>query len=95
MSKIKKVFKLDKNELKHFKDLILLTRSDSHPKKIEIYNKILKDSKYSSINTNEAETYSYLNHWFFVALKEYFSIENKPLDLKKIKNIISKTRIGR
>lgn len=85
LSKVKKVFRLDKDELKHFKDLIHLSKSESHPKKIEVYNKIIRDSKYKSINSSEAETYSYLNHWFYVALKEYFSIEKKKLDLKKIK----------
>lgn len=86
LSNVKKVFRLDKDELKHFKDLINLSKSESHPKKIEVYNKIIKDSKYKNINTNEAETYSYLNHWFYVALKEYFSVEKKKLDFKKIKD---------
>lgn len=85
LGRIKKVFRLDKNELKHFKDLVELSKSESHPKKIEIYNKIIKDTKYTSINTSEAETYSYLNHWFYVALREYFSLEKKGLDLKKVK----------
>lgn len=82
----KLVFKLDKNELKHFKELVELSRSESHSKKIEIYNQILKDENYANANTNEAETYSYLNHWYYVALKEYFELENTPVDFKKIKN---------
>lgn len=70
----KKYFKLDKNELNHVLELLSLSRSESHHQKVAVYNKILKDKKYLESNPDELEAFSYLSHWYFVALKEYFSI---------------------
>lgn len=76
LSGFKKVFKLDKYEYKHLSELLSLSRSESHHQKIEIFNKIIKDKKYQKNNPNEMEAFSYLSHWYFVALKEYFSINS-------------------
>lgn len=76
LSGFKKVFKLDKYEYKHLAELLSLSRSESHHQKIEIFNKIIKDKKYQKNNPNEMEAFSYLSHWYFVALKEYFSINS-------------------
>lgn len=84
--KFKKYFRLDKYEMKHLLDLLNLSRSDGHQQRVQVYNKILKDKSYSKLNTSEQEAFSYLSHWYFVALKEYFSTTKKLQSFSDIKD---------
>lgn len=82
----KKTIKLDKNEMKHLAELLSLSRSENQKHKIEIFDKIIKDKIYQKLNPNEHEAYSYLSHWYFVALKEYLAIDSKLPNAADIKN---------
>lgn len=86
MQSFKKIFKLDKHEMKHLAELLSLARSESHHQKIQVYNKIIKEKEYLKSNPDELEAYSYLSHWYFVALKEYFSLNPTLNQFSEIRN---------
>lgn len=87
LSKFKTSLRLDKNEMSHLIELLSLSRSENQKEKIDIFNKIVKDKKYQNSNPDELEAYSYLSHWYFVALKEYLAIVGN--DLKSYQQIKS------
>lgn len=86
LKKFKKAIKLDKYEMSYLSELLSLARSENQKTKIEIFDNIIKDKKYQKLNPDEHETYSYLSQWYFVALKEYFTIHNKITNYSEIKN---------
>lgn len=86
LSQFKKTIKLDKYEMKYLAELLSLSRSENQKQKIEVYNKIIKDKKYQKNNPDEHEAYSYLGHWFFVALKEYLALKKEVTSYADIKN---------
>lgn len=89
----KKVLRLDKNEMQHLLELLSFSRSENQKQKIEIYDKIVKDKKYQKNNPNESEVYSYLSHWYFVAIKEFLSIESNVNNVNALKeNFIYKIK---
>jgi len=85
LSQFKKTIKLDKHEMKHLAELLSLSRSENQKQKIEVYNEIIKDKKYQKNNPDEHAVYSYLGHWFFVALKEYFALCKEVTSYAEIK----------
>lgn len=86
LSQFKKILKLDKYEMKHLAELLSLSRSENQKQKIEVFNKIIKDKKYQKNNHEEHEAYSYLGHWYFVALKEYLALHQEISSFADVKN---------
>ncbi|MEK6628968.1 MAG: TIGR02147 family protein [Bdellovibrionota bacterium] len=86
LKKFRKVLRIDKYEMQHLTELLSLSRSENQKEKIAIFDKIIKDKKYQKNNPEELEAYSYLSHWYFVALKEYFTFNPKISSYSDIRN---------
>jgi uncharacterized protein (TIGR02147 family) len=61
---------LSKNERSYLEALVILGTSDSQQTRLEALEKMKRFGAYQRSNPRELETYRYLTHWYYVAIRE-------------------------
>jgi uncharacterized protein (TIGR02147 family) len=61
---------LSKNERSYLDALVTLGTTDSQPARLEALEKMKRFGAYQRSNPRELETYRYLTHWYYVAIRE-------------------------
>ena len=94
---------MNASERSFLEQLVILGTSDSHEARVDALERMKRFQAYQKNNPRETETYEYLTHWYYVAIRETaaawpgFNLDPEwiqaqlaaPVSLKEIKDAVS------
>ncbi len=86
LSGLIEVLGFSKEAEKYFKLLVVLSDSPSQEERDKAFRLVQKFSKFQKQSPKEFETYKYLSHWYFVAIRELAQLQDFQADTKWIKS---------
>lgn len=102
LAKIAPFLGLNASERSFLEQLVILGTSDSHEARVDALERMKRFQAYQKNNPRETETYEYLTHWYYVAIREMaalpgFNLDPEwiqaqlaaPVSLKEIKDAVS------
>lgn len=97
LNKIIPHLELTTEEEIHFELLVQLKNAENQEAKMRYLSLMEQNSNYKKYNKHESETYRYLTHWYYVAIREMTALQDFQDDpqwiSKKLKDKVSKEEI--
>ncbi len=86
LSKLMPFLGLIPAEQSFFENLLVLGISDSHDARLNAIERMQDFKKYQEHNQKDNEVYTYLSHWFYVAIREMADLPEFKLDAEWIQS---------
>jgi uncharacterized protein (TIGR02147 family) len=71
---------LSRSEQSFFENMVTLGTSDSHEARINSLDRMRRFPKFQKENRDDSESYQYLTHWFYVAIREMATMPDFKAD---------------
>jgi uncharacterized protein (TIGR02147 family) len=79
-AKLLPFLKLSRSEQSFFENMVTLGTSDSHEARINALERMRRFPKFQKENKDDAESYQYLTHWFYVVIREMANLPDFKAD---------------
>lgn len=89
IEKIGDYLKLSSSEKRYFENLCILSDSDNSSERNNAFKNLSKFNSYKVNSTPEVVTHTYLNHWYYVAIREMSFLEDFQEDVVWIQERLS------
>ncbi len=84
LKKLVPALRLERSEASYLEWLITIVDADSPDEQLDALKKIQRFRQYRNLNPLEIETYTYLQHWYHIAIRELAQLPGFQLDPKWI-----------